>query len=124
MHVKEPLESMKPRLNEERDEGEELDRKRVRTEMAETVEIELESHPQVHKKWTCSSDCMVAVCVCFYPLPCTYLGYSFRLVYRRRRNKRNACMNHQPPPSYLSMVLRPRPSPHLPLHTFLKTPLS
>ena len=40
---------MKPRLKEERDEGEEPDRKKVKTEMAATVEVKLESHPQVHK---------------------------------------------------------------------------
>ena len=49
VHVKEPLGSMKPRLEEERDEGEEPDRKKVKTEEAETVEVKLESHPQVHK---------------------------------------------------------------------------
>ena len=47
--VEEPLGSMKPRLKEERDEGEEPDRKKVKTEEAKTVEMELESHPQVHK---------------------------------------------------------------------------
>ena len=40
---------MKPRLKEERDEGEEPDRKKVKTEEAETVEVKLDSHPQVHK---------------------------------------------------------------------------
>ena len=36
-----------------------------------------------------------------------------------------AHMNHQPPPSYLSVVLRPLPCSHLPLHTLLlNTPLS
>ena len=39
---------MKPRLKEERDEGEEPDRKKVKTEEAETVEVKLESHLQVH----------------------------------------------------------------------------
>ena len=47
--VKEPLGSMKPRLKDKRDEGEEPDRKKVKTEEADTVEMELESHPQVHK---------------------------------------------------------------------------
>ena len=47
--VKEPLGSMKPRLKEERDEEEEPDRKKVKTEEADTVEVKLESHPQVHK---------------------------------------------------------------------------
>ena len=49
MFVKEPLGSMKPRLKDERDEGEEPDRKKVKTEEADTVEVKLESHPQVHK---------------------------------------------------------------------------
>ena len=49
MLVKEPLGSMKPRLKDERDEGEEPDRKKVKTEKADTVEVKLESHPQVHK---------------------------------------------------------------------------
>ena len=49
MYVKEPLEFMKLRLKEERDEGEEPDRKKVKTEEADTVEVKLESHPQVHK---------------------------------------------------------------------------
>ena len=48
MLVKEPLGSMKPRLKDERDEGEEPDRKKVKTEEADTVEVKLESHPQVH----------------------------------------------------------------------------
>ena len=47
--VREPLESMKPRLKEERDEGEEPEHKKVKTEEAEAVEAKLESHPQVHK---------------------------------------------------------------------------
>ena len=49
MLVKEPLGSMKPRLKDERDEGEEPDRKKVKTEEVDTVEGEHESHPQVHK---------------------------------------------------------------------------
>ena len=49
MHVKEPLGSMKLRLKDERDEREEPDRKKVKTEEADTVEGKLESHPQVHK---------------------------------------------------------------------------
>ena len=49
MLVKEPLGSMKPRLKEERDEGEEPDCKKVKTEEADTVEVKHESHPQVHK---------------------------------------------------------------------------
>ena len=40
---------MKRRLKEETDKGEEPDHKKVKTEVAETVEMELESHPQVHK---------------------------------------------------------------------------
>ena len=48
MLVKEPLGSMKPRLKDERDEGEEPDRKKVKTEEADT-EGKHESHPQVHK---------------------------------------------------------------------------
>ena len=32
-------------------------------------------------------------------------------------------MSHQPPPSYLSVVLRPLPSSHLPLRTLLNAPL-
>ena len=47
--VREPLGSMKPRLKDERDEGEEPDRKKVKTEEADTVEGKHESHPQVHK---------------------------------------------------------------------------
>ena len=47
--VREPLESMKPRLKEERDEGEEPEHKKLKTEEAEAVETKLESHPQVHK---------------------------------------------------------------------------
>ena len=38
----------KQRLMEEGEE-EEPDRKRVKTEVADTVEVKLESHPQVHK---------------------------------------------------------------------------
>ncbi len=49
MLVKKPLGSLKLRLKEERDEGEEPDCKKVKTEVAETVEVKLESHPQVHK---------------------------------------------------------------------------
>ena len=67
MLVKEPMGSMKPTLKEERDEGEEPDRKKVKTEEADTVEAKLENYPQVHKKRICSSDCMVAVCVWFVP---------------------------------------------------------
>ena len=47
--VKEPLGSMKPRLKDERDEGEEPDRKKVKTEVVDAVEVKLESHAQVHK---------------------------------------------------------------------------
>ena len=48
-HVKEPLGSMKLRLKEGRDEGKEPDRRKVKTEEADTVVVKLESHPQVHK---------------------------------------------------------------------------
>ena len=48
VHVKEPLVSMKPWLKDERDEGEEPDCKKVKTEVADTVKVKLESDPQVH----------------------------------------------------------------------------
>ena len=78
-------------------------------------------------KWTCSSDWMVAVCVCglFLRSSISVTLSTSCLVYRRRRNERNTCMDHHHPPSYLSVVLRPLPCSHLPLHTLLpNTPLS
>ena len=78
-------------------------------------------------KWTCSSDWMVAVCVCglfLWSGVSVILSASFH-VYRRRRKVMGARMNHQPPPSYLSVVLRPLPCSHIPLHTLpLNTLLS
>jgi len=68
VYTTKPVLPKKHRLKEEGEE-EEPDRKRVKTEMAETVEGKLESHPQVHKKWTCSSNRMVAVfVVCSFDL--------------------------------------------------------
>ena len=60
---------MKQRLKEEGEGGEEPAHKKVKTEMAETVEVKLEGHTQVCR-CMCSFDCLVVVgcMVCFFSL--------------------------------------------------------
>ena len=59
VYLKEPLGPMKQRLQEE-EEGEDPAHRKVKTEVAETVEVKLEGHTQVCRS-TCSFDCLVVV---------------------------------------------------------------